>query len=97
MQFRRAANHATLQVGDDDGTIVSAFAGVALNEAVIHEAVEAVMAALRVEPQQVIAQQRQLVLPAQRPNDAPGRRRTGSLLIVHHKSSRKALEEASNP
>ena len=77
MQFRRAAHHAVLDIGDDDGAIVGAFRGIAFDEAVIHEAVEAVMTALRIEPQQMIAQQRQFFLLTQRPNVAPGKRSNG--------------------
>ena len=55
-----------------DRAIVGAFGGIALDEAVIHEAVKAVMAASAIEPQQMIAQQRQLFLLAQGPDAAPG-------------------------
>src|SRR6476469_1997598 len=97
MQFRRATNHATLDLGADDGTVPGALPGVAFDEAVVHEAVESVMAARRVEPQEMIAQQRQLFLPAKRPDGARERRRTGGIELVHHNSSWRALEEASNP
>ena len=55
MQFRRAAHHTVLDIGDDHRAIASAFRGIAFDEAVIHEAVEAIMAAGRIEPQQVVA------------------------------------------
>ena len=83
MQFRRAPHHTVLDVGDDDGAVVGAFGGIALDEAVIHEAMEAVMAACRIEPQQVIAQQRQFFLLAQRPDAAPGRGRRDSVFVAH--------------
>ena len=77
MQFRRTAHHAVLDIGDDDGAIIGAFRGVALDEAVIHEAIEAVMSAVRIEPQQMIAQQRQFFLLIQRPDVAAGERSNG--------------------
>ncbi len=86
MQFRRAAHHAVLDIGDDDGAVVGAFRGVAFDEAVVHEAVEAIMAALAVEPQQMIAQQRQFFLLAQRPNVAPGTRPAHKYLVAHVKT-----------
>src|SRR5450755_1812215 len=87
MKFGCAMNHAALDVGDNDGAIIGAFGGVALDETVIHEAIEAVMTALRIEPQQMIAQQRQLLLLAQRPDVALGRRRTGDVVVSHVKNS----------
>jgi hypothetical protein len=45
-----------------DRAVIGAFLGVALDETVIHEAMETVAAADAVEPQQVIAQQRQFFL-----------------------------------
>ena len=83
MQFRRAANHAALEISDDNGAVLGAFPGVAFDETVIQEAIEAVMTALGVEPLQVIAQQRQLFLVAQRPDGALERRRTSDVLVVH--------------
>ena len=79
MQFRRAAHHAVLDIGDDDGAIVGAFRGVTLDKAVIHEAVEAIVAAGPIEPQQMIAQQRQFFLLAQRPDVALGEASNGSM------------------
>ncbi len=83
MQFRRAPHHAILDVGDDDGAVVGAFGGIALDEAVIHEAVESVMAACRIKPKQMVAQQRQFFLLAQRPDAALGRGRAGGVFVVH--------------
>ena len=45
MQFGRAAHRAVLEVADDDGAIMRAFFGIALDEAVVHEAMEAVVTA----------------------------------------------------
>src|SRR5450432_818428 len=83
MQLRRAAYHAVLDIGDDDSTVVSAFRGIAFDEVVIHEAMKAIMSALRIEPQQVVAQLRQFLLLTQRPNVAPGTRRTGNVFVSH--------------
>ena len=74
MQFGRAANHAVLEKGDDGRAVIGAFLGVALDEAVVHEAMETVAAAVAVEPQQVIAQQRQFFLLAQRADAGIGER-----------------------
>src|SRR3982074_2438591 len=52
MQFRRAAYHAILEIGDDDRAIGGALRGIAFDETVIHEAVEAIMTALPIEPQE---------------------------------------------
>jgi hypothetical protein len=97
MQLRRAANHAALHVGDDDGAIVGALGGIALDKTVIEETVEAIMAALRIEPQQVIAQQRQFLLLAQGPNVAKARSRAVGIIVCHVKLLSETLEEASNP
>ena len=83
MQLRRAAYHAVFEIGDDDRAIVGAFRGIAFNEAVIHEALEAVMTAHAIEPQQMIAQQRQFLLLTQDPNIALGTCRMGEILIGH--------------
>src|ERR1019366_7295312 len=83
MQFRRAAYHAVFDVSDDDGAVIGAFGGIVFDEAVIHEAVEAVMAALLIEPQQMIAQKRQLLLLTQRPDAAAGKRRMGNVFVSH--------------
>src|SRR5947207_774413 len=66
MQFGCAPNHAVFKEGDDGRAVIGAFLGVALDEAVVHEAMETVAAAIAVEPQQVIAQQRQFFLLTQR-------------------------------
>ena len=55
------------------------------------------MPAVAVEPQQVIAQQRQFFLLAQRPNAAVGERGRDNGEVHIHISSEMALEEASNP
>src|SRR5664279_2316567 len=86
MQFGCAMHDAALDISDDRGAIAGAFGGIALYETVVHEAIEAVMTALRIEPQQMIAQQRQLFLLAQRPNVALGQRRTGNVFVSHVKS-----------
>src|SRR6478752_9698272 len=83
MQFRCTAYHAVFEISDDDRAIVGAFRGIAFDEAVIHKAVEAIMTARVIEPQKMIAQQRQFLLLAQDPNVAPGKRRTGDILIGH--------------
>ena len=45
MQLGRTAHRAVLEIGDDDGAVIGAFLGVFLDEAVVHEAMEAIMAA----------------------------------------------------
>ena len=72
MQFGCTAHHAIFEIGDDDRAVVGAFLGVTFDEAVVHEAMKAIMAAGAIEPQQVIAQQRQLFLLAENPNGALG-------------------------
>ncbi len=62
MQFRSASYHAVFEISDDDGAIIGAFCGIAFDEAVIQEAMEAIATAFRVEPQKMIAQQRQFFL-----------------------------------
>src|ERR1700742_1926946 len=79
MQFGGATHRADPEVGYDDGAIMRAFFDIALDEAVIHEAMEAVVAAGAIEPQQMIAQQGQF-LWAQDSNDILGR--TGDLFVV---------------
>jgi hypothetical protein len=83
MQFRRAPDHTILDVGDDDGAVVGAFGGIALDEAVIHEAVESVMAACRIKPKQMVTQQRQFFLLAQRPDAALGGGQASGVFVVH--------------
>ena len=51
MQLGCAAHHAILDVGDDDGAVIGALFGVTLDEAVVHEAVEAIMAAGSIQSQ----------------------------------------------
>src|SRR6478609_8682133 len=80
MQFGGAAYHAVLDIGNDQRAVVGAFFGVTLDKAVIHEAVETIMAAGTIQPQKVIAQKRQLFLLAESPNGALGPDRSGSLV-----------------
>src|SRR5215208_6870623 len=95
MQFGGATHHAILEIGDDDSAVIGAFFGVTFDEAVVHEAMKAVMAAGTIEPQQVIAQQRQLFLLAENPNGALdralvralGASRNGTLVVHSHNSS----------
>ena len=79
MQLRRSAHHTVLDVGDDDSAVAGAFRSITFDEAIVHHAMEAIATALSIEPQQMIAQQRQLFVLAQRPNAAlkgpPGKRR----------------------
>ena len=84
MQFRGAAHHPILDIGDDDGAIMRAFFGITFDKAVVDEAVEAIMAASMVEPQQVIAQQRQFFPLAQRPHRA--RDTEAGMISVHVKN-----------
>ena len=56
MQLRRAANRVVFDVGYDDRVVFGASGSIAFNEAVIEEAVKAIMPACRIEPQQMIAQ-----------------------------------------
>ena len=87
VQFGRAADDAVLHVGHDDGAIVGAAFGIALDETVIEISVKAVVAAFRVEPQQMIAQQRQFFLLAQGTHIAKARPRTKGICISHFKIS----------
>src|SRR5258708_9669819 len=83
MQFRGTPHHAVFEISDDDGAIFGAFRGIAFNKTVVQDAREAVARALGIEPQKMIAQQRQFFLLLQRPDVAPGTRRTGRVLVVH--------------
>src|SRR5947208_8376891 len=74
MQLGCAPNPAVFKEGDDGRAVIGAFLSVALDEAVIHEAMEAVAAAGAVKPQQVIAQLRQFFLLAQRAHAGVGER-----------------------
>src|SRR4249920_2375325 len=74
MQLGCAPDHAVFKKGDDGRAVIGAFLGVALDETVVHEAMETVAAAVAVEPQQVIAQQRQFFLLAQRAHAGVGER-----------------------
>ena len=49
MQFGGAAHHTVLDIGDDDGAVIGAFGRVTLHEAIIHEAMEAIVPALGIE------------------------------------------------
>src|ERR1700722_16817030 len=82
MKPRRRPYHATFEIGDDNGSVARAFLRVALDEAIVHEAVKAIMAALVIKPQQMIPQQRQLFLPGQCSKDAIGKRRTRHALVA---------------
>src|SRR5579859_47978 len=98
MQLGRAAYDAVFHVGHDDRAVVGTLLGIALDEAFIDDAVEAVATAVRIEAQQVIAQERQLFLLAQGPNVAKARPRAMEGVVWHVKSPRhESLEEASNP
>src|SRR5205085_3479246 len=81
MQFGRAAAHAMLGIGDDGRAVVGAAFGVAADETVVDEAMKTIMAAGTVQSQQVIAQQRKLLLLAQRPHGALGGRRTDGIIV----------------
>src|SRR5205085_4636390 len=91
MQLGSAAHHAIFDIGNDQRAVVGAFFGVTLDEAVVHEAMEAIMAAGAVEPQQMVAQQRQLFLLAESPNGALystlGAVRSGNLVVHSQYSS----------
>src|ERR1700724_4467591 len=83
MQFRGTPYHAVFEISDDDGAIFGAFRGIAFNKTVVQEAMEAIATGLGIEPQKMIAQQRQFFLLVQRPDVALGTRRTGDVLVVH--------------
>jgi hypothetical protein len=86
MQFGCTAHHAALDIGDDDRAIVSAFCGIVFDETVIHEAMETVVTAFRIESQEMIAQQRQFFLLTQRADGALREGRTRNVLVVHSKT-----------
>ena len=62
MQFRSATDHAIFDVGNDHRAVIGASGGIAFDETVVEKPVEAVVPALGIEAQQVIAQQRQFFL-----------------------------------
>src|ERR1700722_3235761 len=86
MKLRCTPHHAVFEIGDDNGPVARAFFRVTLDEAIVQEAVKAIMPALVIKPQQMIPKQWQLFLPAQRSNNATGNRRTRNVLIVHVQS-----------
>src|SRR5436190_18584359 len=95
MQFGSTTHHAILEIANDDRAVIGAFFGVTFDEAVVHEAMKAVMTAGAVEPQKVIPQQRQFLLLAENPNGALdraliralGTARNGTLVVHSHNSS----------
>src|SRR5882724_3705746 len=86
MQFRSAPDHAIFEIGNDDGAVAGAFCGIAFDEAIFYEAAEAVAAARRIKPQQMIAQQGQFFVLIQRANHALGGGRTATVWVAHVKS-----------
>src|ERR1700676_2266414 len=86
MQFCSASDHAIFEISNDDGTVAGALCGIAFDEAIVHEAVEAVAAARLIKPQQMIAQQGQFFLLAERANRALGGGRTATVWVAHVKS-----------
>ena len=100
MQFRRPPNHAVFKEGDDSRAVIGAFLGVALDEAVVHEAMEAVATAVAVEPQQVIAQQRQFFLTQRAHATISERGRNHSevhILNSSERSPRGGVESLGHP
>src|SRR5215470_3327358 len=87
MQFGRAANRAVFHIGHDDGAVVRASLGITLDETVIQKAVESIAAAVRIEPQKVIAQQRQFLMLAEGSHIAKAGPRTERIVVWHVKSS----------
>src|ERR1700690_2574545 len=86
MQFRSTSHRPAFEIGNDDSAVACTFCGIAFDEAIVHEAVEAVMATFPIKPQKMIAQQRQFFLLTQRSNGALGSRRTDDVLVAHIKS-----------
>ena len=76
-----AAHHAVFHIGDDDRAIARAFFGIALDEAVVQEAIEAIAPAFGIEPQQMIAQERQFLMLAEGPHIAEAWPRIESVLV----------------
>ena len=72
VQFGRSPHYPVLEVGDNDRAIVGAFFGIALNEAVVDEAMKAIIAARSIKPQKMIAQQGQFFVLAERPYGTSG-------------------------
>ena len=70
MQLGRTADHAVDDVGDDHGAVLGTAGGVTLDKAVVEKAVETVVPAFGIKPEQVIAQKRQFFLLAQGPHIA---------------------------
>jgi len=81
MQLGSTAHHAIFHIGHDHGTIGGAFRSVALDKAVIEEAMEAVVATYRIKPQQVVAKQRQLFVLAERSHIAETGTRLEGILV----------------
>jgi hypothetical protein len=86
MQLGRTADHAVDDIGDNHGAVLGAAGGVTLNEAVVEKAVETVVPACGIKPQEVIAQKRQFFLLAQGPHIARNGRRAGRVFKYHVKT-----------
>src|ERR1700692_2231229 len=86
MQLRSPSDHAAFDIDDDYRAIIGTFRGIVFDEAVVQKSVKTVTQALRVEPQQMIAQQRQFLLLSQGANGAHRKRRPGVMLVVHGKT-----------
>src|ERR1700761_5197314 len=82
MQFGRAAHQAILEIGDDNSAVAGASLGVAPDKTIAQKAVEAIMTAGGIQPQQMVAQQPQLV-SAQGSYAAFGKRRPGHVVVAH--------------
>jgi hypothetical protein len=54
MQFRSTSNRPVFEIRNHDGPVARALRRIALDEAVMHKAVEAIVAALGIKPQQMI-------------------------------------------
>src|SRR6202051_9304 len=56
MQLRSPSDNAAFDIGDDDCAITGTFRGIVFDEAVVQKSVKTITTAVRVEPQQMIAQ-----------------------------------------
>ncbi len=89
MQLGGAVHLAVLDIADDGGALREAARGVGSEEDVVGDAVEAVAARLRVKPQQMLAERREVRRPEL--TDDAGRRDPafhGGLLVVPPASRR---------
>src|SRR5690242_5302801 len=83
MQLRSTSNLPVFEIRNHDGPVARALRRIALDEAVMHKAVEPIVAALGIKPQQMITQLGQFFISGKRANRASCNRGTENVSIAH--------------